>query len=413
MQSFSISHVFKAKSFSSNRTKYCGHQLDLEMKNLFSQYNKLQIYMLSRKYNLCNPLQHKAILEIKFKFVKDSPMFYLLPHLSSTGDLNNLSLRRKFCKKVILFSGKSNIINELDMLRNQIQDQVILLNIRMDKDIKIINTLRGGTFYNRNKFTFCLIPRKAALEFPDMHHVINNLQFLQTKKPRHHSNRGKKHNVFFENTSSNYVDLGIGVCRSMPGLYLRSVKGVKNYDIHAIQNYFKFIQIVVSEYLPKCLLDRFNEILNDINSYDLTKLQDYTSQKVVNDLALSIEGREMGSEFRNQNFMPSASFGSNNLLPLHTDEDMFLSIVHVHCIKDINKIDVKHSYHYSSDIVKYFTFDNGTSVGKCSGDLLIFNPSIPHCVSSYTDEYAKDTVYCVPHYFKSLVAGRNNNKISF
>ena len=36
------------------------------------------------------------------------------------------------------------------------------------------------------------------------------------------------------------------------------------------------------------------------------------------------------------NFMPSASFGSNNLLPMHIDHDMCLSIVHVHCSSDIS-----------------------------------------------------------------------------
>ena len=36
------------------------------------------------------------------------------------------------------------------------------------------------------------------------------------------------------------------------------------------------------------------------------------------------------------NFMPSASFGSNNLLSMHIDHDMFLSIVHVHCSSDIS-----------------------------------------------------------------------------
>ena len=48
-----------------------------------------------------------------------------------------------------------------------------------------------------------------------------------------------------------------------------------------------------------------------------------------------------------------------------------------------------------------------------SGDILVFNPTIPHYVSSTTDAYKNDDVYCISHYFKSLIAGRNNNDIEF
>ena len=113
------------------------------------------------------------------------------------------------------------------------------------------------------------------------------------------------------------------------------------------------------------------------------------------------------------NFMPSTSFGFNNLFPLHTDNDMLLSIVHVHCAKDIKNIHGKTFYKLNNGIVKYFSFDNGITVGMRSGDILIFNPIIPHCVSSSMNECCNDNVFCVSHYFKSLIAGRNNNSIAF
>lgn len=116
------------------------------------------------------------------------------------------------------------------------------------------------------------------------------------------------------------------------------------------------------------------------------------------------------------NFLPSASYGKNNLLPLHTDNDMFLSVVHIHSDRDIvrcESLQYKSYYKVDSDIVKYFTFDNSTSVALRSGDLLIFNPTIPHCISSCTDDYENASTYCLSHYFKTSIVGRNNNSIEF
>ena len=111
--------------------------------------------------------------------------------------------------------------------------------------------------------------------------------------------------------------------------------------------------------------------------------------------------------------MPSASFGSNNLLPLHTDQDMFLSVVHVHALSDVSFVNDNSCYDMCSKVSKYFTFDDGESVAMRSGDILVFNPTIPHCVSSTTNGYQDDDVFCISHYFKSLIAGSNNNHIEF
>ena len=46
-----------------------------------------------------------------------------------------------------------------------------------------------------------------------------------------------------------------------------------------------------------------------------------------------------------------------------------------------------------------------------NGDILIFNPVIEHCISTKTDEFQNLEVFCVSHYFKTLLCGRNNNDI--
>ena len=88
-------------------------------------------------------------------------------------------------------------------------------------------------------------------------------------------------------------------------------------------------------------------------------------------------------------------------------------IVQVHCDSDVVINDEDSYFKKNCKISKYFNFDDGESVAMRSGDILIFNPTIPHCVSSTTESYINEEVFCISHYFKSLIAGRNNNKIEF
>ena len=63
--------------------------------------------------------------------------------------------------------------------------------------------------------------------------------------------------------------------------------------------------------------------MNEIRLDDFTKLHHYASQKVANNTAsISNDNLSFAEEVQHK-FMPSALFGSNHLLPLHIDEDMF------------------------------------------------------------------------------------------
>ena len=194
----------------------------------------------------------------------------------------------------------------------------------------------------------------------------------------------------------------------MPGIYKKTIHGVSDHHIENVNKYFKFVQESVTKHLPLCLLKRFNEALNIVGLEDFNTAELYADKK---------KSRGTGVEFSNRcckrSFMPSASFGSNNLLPLHTDQYMFLSVVHVHALSDVSFVNGNSCYEMSSKVSKYFTFDDGESVAMRSGDILVFNPTIPHCVSSTTNGYQDDDVFCISHYFKSLIAGRNNNHIEF
>ena len=198
----------------------------------------------------------------------------------------------------------------------------------------------------------------------------------------------------------------------MPGLYKKRIHGISSQTMADVNEYFTFVQSTVRKYLPKCLVDALNDALNKIGLEDFSKLGSYKEMKVLNK-GNSFENSSINSNQISYSFMPSASFGCNNLLSLHTDEDMFLSVIHVHAKSDITHCQNYSQYESNTSIVKYFSFNDGTSVALRSGDILIFNPTIPHCVSSNTDDYSDDDVYCISHYFKTLVVSRNNNKIAF
>ena len=199
----------------------------------------------------------------------------------------------------------------------------------------------------------------------------------------------------------------------MPGLYKKKINGVSVSDTLNVEAYFNFVECLVKKYLPKCLLRVFDTCLKEVGFEDLSQIKGYKDMKVINSKLDSFGMSQKCQKAINYTFMPSASFGSNNLLPLHTDEDMFLSIIHVYAKSDTCHNDNQSAYMLKSDVAKYFTFNDGTSIAMPSGDILVFNPTIPHCVSSNTDRYSHDEVFCVSHYFKSLIAGRNNNKIKF
>jgi hypothetical protein len=95
------------------------------------------------------------------------------------------------------------------------------------------------------------------------------------------------------------------------------------------------------------------------------------------------------------------AFGCNVFLRCHTDQDYdTMSIAHIH-LKGKSKYEV-------NDEVVYFCFPTlGAAIPLCPGDFLMFNPRIPHCISSQCRE--ADNVMCLSMYLKTSVVGLNNN----
>lgn len=406
--SFTTSHCFKSKSYSSERTKVCSKALDDQLKVVYLNINKLIIFLISRNKDTKRFNSMRLVLESIFPFVKASPRFYLCPILGYPGEESILNLKTMYLNKTLLFSAKNNITDEPSFLLHQLEDSHKLLSLCNSSIFTKVNTCNGGISYYGSKLMYIFIPREQSIQYVLMLPFLNGLKAMQSKKASLSSNRGASHKVFFEDNKSNYVDLGVGVSRFMRGLYKKTITGVSDVDVAHVNAYFNFVQEVVKKHLPHCLMNKFNDVLNYIGLEDFSKLQLYSEK-----MSMPNDFEQSQHNENNYSFMPSASFGTNNLLPLHTDEDMFLSIVHVHALSDIISDDKCSRYELHTKVVKYFTFNNGNTVAMRSGDILVFNPTIPHCVSSNTDHYRSDEVFCVSHYFKSLIAGRNNNNIVF
>ncbi len=94
--------------------------------------------------------------------------------------------------------------------------------------------------------------------------------------------------------------------------------------------------------------------------------------------------------------------GINIYLNCHKDHDFTYGCSFIH---------MKEVYTLEQLVVAYFCFPRlGIAVPLRPGDMIFFNPSEEHCISSRVDN--KDTIYCVSLYIKSNVVGLNDNSLA-
>lgn len=100
---------------------------------------------------------------------------------------------------------------------------------------------------------------------------------------------------------------------------------------------------------------------------------------------------------------PAMAVGRNVCLSCHTDEDYFWSMVTVVASDELCKDEKR--------IICYFCFPTlGLAVALRAGDILMFNPRIPHCVSSRCD--GSYDAFCISMYVKTLlVSGKDNHQV--
>jgi hypothetical protein len=96
----------------------------------------------------------------------------------------------------------------------------------------------------------------------------------------------------------------------------------------------------------------------------------------------------------------AVGFSINVFLRCHINKDFTMSIVQVHLDEIMNQNDDR--------IVCYFGFPHiGIAVALWPGDILMFNPQEPHCISLRCNK--NDNIYCISSYLKTQVVGLNDN----
>jgi hypothetical protein len=102
-------------------------------------------------------------------------------------------------------------------------------------------------------------------------------------------------------------------------------------------------------------------------------------------------------------FLGGIACGKNVFLWCHTDQDFTFSIIQVF-LKGHDR------YRVTDDVVVYFCFPTiGVAVPLRPGDYLLFNATIPHCVSSRCR--FEDEIVCTSMYLKTAIVGMNNNDL--
>ncbi len=102
-------------------------------------------------------------------------------------------------------------------------------------------------------------------------------------------------------------------------------------------------------------------------------------------------------------YFGAIAFGRNLHLRCHTDEDYTFSMIQVH-------LEGQDSYAINERVVAYFCFPTlGIAVALRPGDFLMFNPTVPHCLSSRCRN--ADNVISVSSYLKTAVVGLNDNSL--
>ena len=103
--------------------------------------------------------------------------------------------------------------------------------------------------------------------------------------------------------------------------------------------------------------------------------------------------------------MHTVRFHMDNSMSSHTDNDFFLSVTSV-----IEKeIETKcTTLKMDAPVCNYFCFpEHGVCIALRSGDALLFNPLVYHCISSRCN--SKVDRFCLSMYLKTAIVGGNDN----
>jgi len=243
-------------------------------------------------------------------------------------------------------------------------------------DLEIIDTTDGCVLCNENeKEIFILIPRATAILAKEKD-IKKHLHLMKILMKEDGISRG----VDTKGVAKKEVAIGLKPNRCGHGYVNSSLKRTHPLVWKTVCKYARQTEHVSKEFIKEGLLVGHNKAKEIIGWSSLESAQIFS--------ALSVS--------------------CNYYSPAHVDGDFFFSAFQV--IVDTDDV----SYNEHCPIVQYFCFPTcGFAVAVRNGDMLLFNPSIFHCLSHKEKSFEGMDVFVNSFYLKSQVVGLHDNSIPF
>ena len=262
-------------------------------------------------------------------------------------------------------------------------------------DLRVVDTknfyrLLSHTIPGQQSFAFCRPPRLSTLQMTNWHDPSTCHSFLSALSTagqfqKKSLTRGKDKVIF---GSHKYVCLGVQPLRAKAEVSTFSHHASKMHPCtwNLIVQNVKCAESVAASYLPT------QEISRMFHSKQLNQFP----------CLQEMQNSPSNSPPYQCKMYGALAFGLNVHLSCHSDEDFNYSISFV--MKE------GHTCSRKDRIMSYFCFPSiGTAVAMRPGDLIIFDPTLPHCISSRCNN--NDNIYCISLYLKTRVVGLNNNQL--
>ena len=263
-------------------------------------------------------------------------------------------------------------------------------------DLRIADTKNyframSHTVPGHSHFAFLRTPRLPTLQMTKWNNPSSCNEFMSALDSaglcqKQSLTRGKDKIIF---GSHKYTCLGV-----QP---MRAKAEVSQFSHHALKmdpnmwnilvNNAKSIESVAASFIPTQELSRIHHAKN-LNNYPC--LQEHFASNI-------------NTPPYQCKMYGALALGLNVHLSCHCDQDFTYSMA-IALKKD-------HTCAPKDDIIAYFCFPTiATAVAMRPGDIVIFDPTIPHCISSRCNN--SHNIYCISLYLKSLVVGLNDNKLA-
>jgi hypothetical protein len=292
--------------------------------------------------------------------------------------------------------------------------QTKVLSIR-NNDLKVITSHLShpekGLIYRRDDKTpsdIVLVPRKYSLAHMqrDKRDAISLCDALDEVeiKVKTSQERGISKSVIRE-PNNKYICVGNQTNRGGVGIrrYHRAILDSKKHVSDRIMRYFRAVEHLFSMFMDT------EEIRIVHDAIELMKAETFAIPKNFpskNDKSCDDRKQDRSSNggmYRKKSAIYGAfASGVNVYLSAHIDKDF------TYCATSIHR---RSEYHEEDSTLAYFAFPRlGIAIPLRAGDVLFFNPTEPHCVSSRVNN--DDEIYCVSLYLKSDNIGKNNNSLA-